>query len=328
MKPSVLITLLIAAVVLGACAPRLQTLGPAAQTGFIEPRLEQDAFVTRDGLRLGLDRWEADEPRAILIALHGMNDYANAFALPGPWWAERGLTTYAYDQRGHGRSPQRGIWPGSDLLIQDLADFVAAARRRHPDTPIYVLGHSMGGAVAIAAVAEGRVSIDGTILVAPAVWGWATLQFPLDVMLWITAHTVPGLTVTGEGLGRWPTDNMEVLRAMSRDELMLRDTRIDVIYGVVSLMDRAYGQVEHMPAPVLLLYGVHDQIIPPRPVEEVIAAMCPARRVAIYPNGYHLLLRDMAAETVWRDVLTFVNTPGTEPTLSAENRALEHHSCP
>ncbi len=311
-----------------ACAPRLQIAGPAARTGFVEPRIDQSAFVTRDGLRLGLSRWEAEEPRVILIALHGMNDYANAFALPGPWWAERGITTYAYDQRGYGRSPQRGIWPGSDVLVQDLADFIAAAERRHPGTPIYVLGHSMGGAVVMSTLAEGRASVDGVILVAPAVWGWSTLQFPLDAMLWITAHTVPGLTATGEGLNRWPTDNMDVLRAMGRDELMLRDTRFDALYGVVSLMDRAYLQAAQVPGPVLLLYGENDQIIPPRPVEDIILAMCPGRRVAIYPEGYHLLLRDLEAEIVWRDVLTFVDDPSAALPSSAENTAFATHPCP
>ena len=74
------LTLLISLLAVAACAPRLQGLGPAAKTGFIEPRIEVDAFVTRDDLRLGLSRWEAEDPHAILIAAHGMNDYGNAFA--------------------------------------------------------------------------------------------------------------------------------------------------------------------------------------------------------------------------------------------------------
>jgi len=47
-----------------------------------------DAFVTPDGLRLPLRRWTAEEPKAILIALHGMSDYSRAFTMPGPWLAE------------------------------------------------------------------------------------------------------------------------------------------------------------------------------------------------------------------------------------------------
>jgi len=312
----------------GACAPRLQDLGPAARTGFVEPHIEAEAFITRDGLRLGLSHWDAGEPRAILIALHGMNDYGNAFAGPGTWWAERGITTYAFDQRGHGRSPQRGIWPGNDHMIEDLADFVRAVRAAYPGTPIYVLGHSMGGAVVMTTLAEGRADVDGAVLVAPAVWGWSTIPFPLDLALWTTAHTVPMLTVTGESLNRWPTDNIDALRAMAVDPNMLFDTRFDALYGVVSLMDRAYKEAEDVPPPVLLLYGEQDQIIPPKPVNDVIARMCPDRRVGIYENGYHLLLRDLEAEIVWEDIAAFIGDPTGPLPSGAEARANAEHGCP
>jgi len=319
---------LAALLAVGACAPRLQEWGPAAGTGFIEPHLEDDAFVTRDGLRLGLSHWDAEDPRAILIALHGMNDYGNAFAGPGAWWAERGITTYAFDQRGHGRSPQRGIWPGNDRMIDDLADFVSVVHAQYPGTPVYALGHSMGGAVVMTTLAEGRADVDGAILVAPAVWGWSTIPFPLDATLWVVAHTVPALTATGESLNRWPTDNIDALRAMAADPNMLFDTRFDALYGVVSLMDRAYKDAGDVPPPVLLLYGEQDQIIPPRPVNDVIARMCPARRVAIYENGYHLLLRDLEAEIVWADIAAFIADPGGPLPSGAEARADAEHGCP
>src|SRR6266852_6116176 len=103
-----------------ACAPRLAAEGPEMRMPAIE-RGEgtgdaAERYVTRDGLRLGLKHWDAPAPFAAIVALHGMSDYSNAFAMPAPWWAEHGITTYAYDQRGFGRSPQLGIWPGNDVL--------------------------------------------------------------------------------------------------------------------------------------------------------------------------------------------------------------------
>jgi len=322
------LTLFICLLAVAACAPRLQGLGPAATTGFIEPRIEMDAFVTRDNLRLGLSRWEAEDPHAILIAAHGMNDYGNAFVASGAWWAERGISTYAYDQRGHGRSPQRGIWPGNDLVTQDFADFIEVVRRDHPGLPVFVLGHSMGGAVVITTLAEGRAQVEGVILVAPAVWGWSTIPFPLDFALWLTAHTVPMLTVTGESLNRWPTDNIDVLRAMASDTNMIFETRFDALYGVVSLMDQAYIDADKVSPPVLLLYGEQDQIIPPKPVSDVIERMCPDRRVAIYADGYHLLLRDLEAEIVRNDIAVFIDDPAAPLPSAAEGRGRELHPCP
>ena len=92
---------------LGACAPQMAQKGLENAT----PAIERDAFVTRDGLRLPMRHWDAPAPIAVIVALHGMSDYSNAFDMPGAWWAEHGITTLAYDQRGFGRSPNPGSGP-------------------------------------------------------------------------------------------------------------------------------------------------------------------------------------------------------------------------
>ncbi len=251
--------------------------------------------------------WKAPKPRAIVIALHGMNDYAGAFALPAAWWAKNAdLTTYAYDQRGFGRSPERGIWPGHELLKADLDLFIQLVRIRHPNLPVYVLGDSMGGAVAIATAAQYRPKVQGMILVAPAVWGWSTLPFGHRALLWLSAHFFPGMKLTGKGLKILPTDNLEELRRMSRDPLVIKGTRTDAIYGIVELMEHAYRSVPEVSLNALLAYGKKDQIIPKKPVQRAIRRYCAPLKVAIYPDGYHLLLRDLQAEKVWRDVAAWI----------------------
>src|SRR5512134_530150 len=118
MKRLVLAVLLLT---LGACAPMLQQQANRPPLGFSGPRFETEAVISFDGARLGLTSWAAEgEPWAVIVAAHGMNDYANAFHIAGPTWAERGITTYAYDQRGFGRSPLRGVWAGEELLVEDL----------------------------------------------------------------------------------------------------------------------------------------------------------------------------------------------------------------
>src|SRR5262249_41675076 len=162
-----------------ACAPRLALEGPEMRMPAIQhvqaAGLTPDSYVTRDGLRLGLMHWDAQNPFAVIVALHGMSDYSNAFAMPAPFWAEHGITTYAYDQRSFGHSFEPGIWPGNDILRRDLADFVDVVKARHPGLPVYVLGESMGGAVAMTAFAsDNPPKADGLILVAPAVWSRKT----------------------------------------------------------------------------------------------------------------------------------------------------------
>ena len=175
---------------LGACAPTVQhALTP--EVGFSGPRLEEHDVVSFDGARLGLTHWDvADaEPWAVIVGVHGMNDYANAFHLAAPWWASQGIATWAYDQRGFGRSPGRGIWAGDALLTEDLRTVCALIRARYPHAVIAVAGESLGGAVAIEAFASDRPpTADRLVLLAPAVWGWSSQPLPYKVALWTAAH--------------------------------------------------------------------------------------------------------------------------------------------
>lgn len=155
---------------LAACAPVTQLAGKPDVT-FQGPRLEEHAFVSFDGARLGLSEWDpaTGEPWAVVIGLHGMNDYANAFHLAGEQWAQDGITTIAYDQRGFGRSPARGVWGGQDLMAEDLRTITALARQRYPHAIIAVAGESMGAAVAIDAFSSDRP---------PARTGWSWSRQP------------------------------------------------------------------------------------------------------------------------------------------------------
>ena len=119
---------------LGACAPMVQQAA-TPPVGFSGPSLGADAFVSFDGARLPLTTWKAEggEPWAVIIGLHGMNDYSQAFWMAGAWWAKRGVTTYAYDQRGFGRAPGRGVWAGERLMAEDLRTICALVRKRHPN---------------------------------------------------------------------------------------------------------------------------------------------------------------------------------------------------
>lgn len=293
------------AAIVVACAPTLAPRGVEND----RPMIEQDDFLTRDGLRLPLRHWDADHPHAIIVALHGMSDYSNAFDMPAQWWASQGIMTYAYDQRGFGRAPNTGLWPGGDALRGDVADFVAAAHEKFPGVPVYVLGESMGGAVALsAAAAPDAPAAQGIILVAPAVWSRGDMPVHYRVALWTAAHTVPWLKLSGRGLHIWPSDNLDMLRKLARDPLFQHETRADAVYGLVNLMDEARHAPSHLAAstPMLVVYGDKDQIIPKSPTEAVVAALGKQADVRHYQYGYHMLLRDLDGQTVWRDIADWI----------------------
>ena len=115
--------LLFGALILGGCSATYQPMGPIVREPALISGADAEplaanvaaAIVTADGYRLPLRRWLPEgEPATVIVALHGYNDYSNAFADAAPVWAEAGIATYAYDQRGFGRTTDPGIWPGAE----------------------------------------------------------------------------------------------------------------------------------------------------------------------------------------------------------------------
>jgi len=279
-------------------------------TTIVTPTFQGDMFVAHDGVQLPFRHWDADgSPRAIIVALHGMNDYSNSFDKPAQLWAKDGITTFAYDQRGFGRGPNPGLWAGGEAMRQDFADFAALMRTRHPGVPLYALGESMGGAVILTAMTEpSSVKLDGVILAAPAVWSRSDMPMSYRAALFLASHLTPGLIVSGGGLKIEPSDNIPMLRALSRDPYVIKQTRTDAVYGLVDLMDEARQAPDHLTAtpPILFLYGKNDQIIPRAPTEAVIAELGARATVRFYDKGYHMLLRDLEGDKVALDVADWI----------------------
>ncbi len=304
---------------------------PAAPAVAVAPHVADDRFIADDGAALPLRVWKpAGETTAVVLAVHGFNDYSNAFAMPAADWAEHGIATYAYDQRGFGAAPDRGYWAGSARLATDLVEASRVLRSRYPHVPLYLLGESMGGAVVIVAetgaAGTPRPTADGIILTAPAVWGRDSMTVLERVALWIGYHVIPGVTVTGRGLGIKPSDNVEMLRALGRDPLVIKETRIDAIEGLVDLMDEAQVAAPKLDVPMLLIYGEHDEVIPKDAIQRFLAHLPPSgnvpRRIAWYPQGYHMLLRDLHAPLVNHDLESWI-ADGRAPLPSGADRHAE-----
>jgi acylglycerol lipase len=143
-----------------------------AASAEVTPEIGAGMFRASDGTELPMRSWvPRDRPRALIVALHGFADYSASYARPAAFWEKRGIATFAYDQRGFGGAPHVLHWAGSARMVDDASEAVAALRARYPGVPTYLIGESMGGAVAIAATTGPHpAAVDGVILVAPAVW--------------------------------------------------------------------------------------------------------------------------------------------------------------
>ncbi len=297
---------------LTACSPQLAAL-PDSPSLSSSPHITNNVFVSFDNTKLPLRMWLPDDDiKGVVIALHGFNDYSNFIKDSVSFFNKRKLAIYAYDQRGFGQSLTRGRWSGWQAMTADLATFITVIKQQvHPDTPVYILGDSMGGAVAIVTMAQSNPpDVNGVILAAPAVWARSEMPFYQRFALWIAAHTVPWVKVTGQSLGITASDNVEMLRRLGKDPLIIKESRIEVLYGLSNLMDKAFDSAERFRVSSLILYGEKDEIIPWKPVLDFYKRLPlkgDQQKMILYENGYHMLLRDLQAEKVLKDIAAWID---------------------
>jgi len=310
---------------LTGCMPMIHPPGEKNNSA----QLSETVFLTEDGANLPIRHWLPEtDPHAILIALHGFNDYSHFFQKPGEYFSKQGIACFAYDQRGFGAAPKRGLWAGGAAYTHDLQTLVRLLKQRYPDRPVYLLGESMGGAIVITAMNQANMpAVDGIILAAPALWARSTMPWYQTSLLWTLAHSMPWLTLTGKGVKVMPSDNIEMLRALGRDPWVIKATRVETIYGLTDLMDEAFNSAPLLHANTLMLYGEKDEIIPKKPtyafLQTFLAADATDKTVAFYQHGYHMLLRDLQAPTAWKDIAEWINNKPEKLPSGADNRARE-----
>lgn len=311
--------LLLAAASLGLSGCVGELSRSARPTGPLRP--PDGAFVMRDGARLPYRAWLPPQPAgvppwAVVLALHGFNDSRDAWEIPAPSFMRAGMALYAPDQRGFGEAPGRGRWSGAAAMVADAGEMARQLRARYPASRLYLMGESMGGAVLMRlATSRGLApGVDGYVMAAPAVWGRAEMNLFLRSSLWVAMRVAPGWAVSGGGpIKVRASDNREALRRLSTDPLTLHDTRMDTLSGLVDLMDGALVAARDFSGPALFQYGGKDELIPDHATRAAWRALEASGdrlvRVAYYPHGYHLLLRDLGRAGPIGDALAWMRDP-------------------
>lgn len=263
--------------------------------------------------------------QAVVVAVHGLNDHRGAFTDLAQQLMPAGVALYSYDQRGFGDTPGRGGWAGAETLAEDLRQLTRELARRHPGRPLYVLGESMGAAVAI--LAAGGVEpwpVAGLILSGPALLDERVLAPYQRDVLDLLAALFPDLAVSPPA-DVTVTDDPLVAERLQEDPWILPYTRLEVLAGVVHLMESAQRVAPRVRLPVLILYGARDPVIPPDAVERLADRLGgPVTRVR-YRAGYHLLLRGeravLSADRVGRWLRERTGEPpGVTPTAASAHR--------
>ena len=312
----------------------LQSPGPGGEA----PQLDGRYVTAEDGYRLPLWHWSTtgETPDAVVLAVHGFNDHGGSFDVLAEALTEHNIEVYAFDQRGFGVTRQRRLWPGHQRMVDDIDLLARLLRERHPETPLHLVGKSMGGALVMLTMSRDTPPpVDGSVLIAPAVWGQVAMPWYQRVGLWLGVRLIPDVAFSAraaERLGIEPTDDEEIMAKLAEDPRILRRARVDTLYGLTRAMDLALESAAQVTGPTLLLYGDNDQVIPPEAMcallERLPAEVTADWRLALYPDGYHMLTRYTQRQRSEADIATWLKAPsaplpsGSEASLREARQSL------
>ncbi len=294
---------------------------PAPRPGF--PIITSGHFVLAGGVVLPYRYYPARGPvKAVVLALHGYTDSRDGWAMLAAKLNQDGIAIYAPDQSSFGATRNRGYWPGTSVLVNQAREMAVQLRAQYPDTKLVLMGESMGGAIGILLGASPNPPpVDEYVLSAPAVWGGAALSPVYRAVLNIADAVAPAKRLTGQSAHVLASDNMSALIAFGEDPLTIRAPRLDNVAGLVRMMGAAQAACGAFNKPALILYGGHDELVPPWAMRDCWNAIPRGAPVtlAFYPPDYHLIERDLERAVPDADIAGYIL--GTGVTSAAPSEA-------
>ena len=155
----------------------------------------EGTFIAADGLTIYHQAWLPDsDPKAVVLLFHGLGEHSGRYAHVGATLSDAGYAVHAVDHRGHGRSDgKRAYVKTYDEFQHDLAQFRALVEQQHPELPVVVLGHSMGGNLAVGHVLDHQPGVRALALSAPALKAGESLSPSKIKLVMLVGRITPGL---------------------------------------------------------------------------------------------------------------------------------------
>lgn len=253
-----------------------------------------------------LYHWPAAVPeKGVVLALHSFGDQALAFDLLGPKLADHGYHVYAYDQAGFGARQLNGQWAGEVTLRNESIFFVQQLADQH-SLPLFVLGESLGAAIAMLISTDVSEHIDGLILSAPAVREGIRLRYGWNGLIATGAAIRPGHEFVVDRQPDDPRLAPQAAQRLAKNDSVMRRVRMDTYWQLIRTADHASDMADQISHPTLLLYGGNDTSVPEIGIQRLRQHLADVGTYHYYPDGPHLLTQGHNWQQVADDIVSWL----------------------
>ncbi len=267
-------------------------------------------LTAADGMQLFTQQWQPAGPtKGGVLIVHGISEHSSRYAHVAAHLAEHGYATYSYDQRGHGRSPGlRAYVERFDNYLSDLDCYVTQVRLSVGNQPLFLLGHSMGGAVAALYAITRQPAFNGLILSSAALQIPATVSPLLVRVAGLISAISPKLPTTKLEINNLARD-LAVVQRYQADPLCYQGaTRARTGAEILNAMQRIQAEADKLTLPLLIFHGTADRITDPAGSQLVYErAQSADKTLTWYPDSYHETFNDLDQGRVLVDLTTWLD---------------------
>ncbi|MFP5488647.1 MAG: lysophospholipase [Acidimicrobiia bacterium] len=269
----------------------------------------EGTFVAFDGTTIFHQAWRPDDsPRAVVLLIHGLGEHSGRYVHVAQALVDAGYAVHALDHRGHGRSSGTRVFVRQyDEFLRDVHQFRRLVQRDHPGLPLVVLGHSMGGNIAMGYALGSQDGIAALVLSGPALRVGDDISSVQLKALPIIAKIAPGLRPQGlsaDAISRDPA----VVQAY-RDDPLVYTGKISagLAAALVGAMRSFPGRYAELRLPILVLHGTDDHLADVAGSREFEAAAVNADVTAHYYEGlYHEVFNEPERDRVLSDLTAWL----------------------
>lgn len=267
-----------------------------------------EEYISGDsGLRIFVRSWLPEtSPEAIIAICHGVNSHSGQYFWAADQLIAENYAVYALDLRGRGKSDgQRFFVEAVGDYVSDLSRLIDLAVSRHPDLPVFLIGHSAGGVVSATYTLENQDKLAGFICESFAFQVPAP-GFALAAIKGLS-HIAPHLGVLrlkNEDFSRDP----EIVASMNADALIANEVQpTSTVAALVRADERLREDFPLIVLPVFIMHGTADKATVPAGSEffyETVGSQ--DRLLRLYEDHAHDLLNDYGRERVMEDITDWI----------------------
>ncbi len=267
-------------------------------------------YFSSDGVELFEQRWTPEgNSTAVVLLVHGYAEHSGRYVHVAQFLTDRGYAIEAYDLRGHGQSEGNRVFIRSvDEHLADLQNMLHRVQARNPKLPVFLLGHSMGGAIVTLFEIRTKPDVRGVVLSGPALSSKRKTPRFVQRLFLIVGRLFPRLPV-GKLASADVSRDPDVVKAYDADPLVYRKR---MPAGTLAAMIRAGREIharmeDFSAAALLLLHGAEDNLTDPAGSRELFErASTSDKEIKVYPGLFHEIFNEPERDQVFADLTAWL----------------------